>query len=423
MFIFMFDLVLIIFMLLYLCYLYYKRMKHSEYKMNDKRMKHTKYRIHNKKIYKNGIKYKKVHFNEITKWAMNKPNNTVIRSLQKTSVDLDNINNDPRNIINFKCDKNEFVICYGCSKPTRTTHPDYVFSCVKCGNLFKKNRNLSVSQINKIALVIGGRTKLGHQVVLKLLRADAKVYVTTRYPEKAVEIYNQYYDYEKWKDNLVILKLDLDTNNMEENINIMLENIKEKVIDILVICAAQTIRCREKANKEISIDEKNRYNDPKYVNSTDINSWDMKITDFNQIEMEEVFRINAIGPALIFKNCIKYINNSKHIPYIINVHAKEGLITTTKSNKHIHTNMAKIALAMFTRGIIDSKFKTNMNMKYSIHGCDPGWISVDEYYEHNKPLDVPPLDEIDGASRILYPLFKNESSKRKTRRHFNYFCY
>ena len=73
---------------------------------------------------------------------------------------------------------------------------------------------------------------------------------------------------------------------------------------------------------------------------------------------------------------------------------------------------------MLTRGLIDSQLETDLGKKFCIHGTDPGWISVDEYYEETRPWIVPPLDEIDGASRILYPLFAQLSSCRKTRRHF-----
>ena len=66
--------------------------------------------------------------------------------------------------------------------------------------------------------------------------------------------------------------------------------------------------------------------------------------------------------------------------------------------------MAKAGLAMLTLCLTKSDLKTENGKSFSIHGCDPGWISVDEYYEDSKPWDIPPLDERDGAARILYPL-------------------
>ena len=79
---------------------------------------------------------------------------------------------------------------------------------------------------------------------------------------------------------------------------------------------------------------------------------------------------------------------------------------------------------MMTRTLIEDKtLVTYRGKRFSIHGCDPGWISVDEYYENDRPFIIPPLDEIDGAARVLYPLFKKLTSYRKTRRHFEHMTY
>ncbi len=140
--------------------------------------------------------------------------------------------------------------------------------------------------------------------------------------------------------------------------------------------------------------------------------------------MEEVMRINCIGPMFLIKHLIPLLKKSSSVPYIINVHAREGLFNVNKSDKHPHTNIAKAGLVMLTRNIISMKLKTDKGISFSIHGCDPGWISVDEYYEKSSPWIVPPLDEYDGASRILFPIYKNISqSSWKTRRHFTHFKY
>ena len=149
----------------------------------------------------------------------------------------------------------------------------------------------------------------------------------------------------------------------------------------------------------------------------------MKLIDLIQEEMEEVYRINAVAPCLIVQGLLPVMRKSLVTPYIVNVHAREGLISVNKSDKHIHTNMAKAGLAMLTKCLISSKFDTEPGARFSIHGCDPGWISVDEYYENDRPWIVPPLDEIDGAARILYPIFTRQKSSSRTRRHFNQYIY
>ena len=86
--------------------------------------------------------------------------------------------------------------------------------------------------------------------------------------------------------------------------------------------------------------------------------------------------------------------------------------------------MAKCALAMLTKCIVKSKHMvTKYNEKINVHGCDPGWISIDEYYENDRPWIIPPLDEVDGAARVLFPLFMSLPSEQKTRRHFTELLY
>ncbi len=119
----------------------------------------------------------------------------------------------------------------------------------------------------------------------------------------------------------------------------------------------------------------NRYEDALFVDSRDVNSWQMKLPDLQQSEMEEVFRINAIAPCILVQQWENLLQNSKVHPYIINVHAREGLFTVEKNAKHIHTNMAKAGLAMLTKGLKSAKMKTHEGRSFSIHGCDPGWIS------------------------------------------------
>jgi hypothetical protein len=85
--------------------------------------------------------------------------------------------------------------------------------------------------------------------------------------------------------------------------------------------------------------------------------------------------------------------------------------------------MAKAAECMLTKCLISYKLTTEDEKLFSIHGVDPGWFSVDEYYQYSAPWVAPPLDEIDGAARIVFPIFKNCASSRKTRRHFHTFTY
>lgn len=69
------------------------------------------------------------------------------------------------------------------------------------------------------------------------------------------------------------------------------------------------------------------------------------------------------------------------------------------------------------------KFEPNTLQKCNIktHGVDPGWFSLDEYsaeYRIKRSLFFPPIDEIDAASRVLYPLFANKPSFSGTWRNY-----
>jgi len=370
---------------------------------------------------------------EIFNWAKEKESvNSVTRQLQDSCQNLYRFDRSEIGIRNDIFKSQESFNCYSCSRSITYSHPVYVYVCMKCGNRFQKYRHLDADLSGRVILVIGARTKLGHQIVVKLLDAGATVIGTTRYPNKALNLYQDYTEkWETWSKRLHFFpdSFDLDTNNLDSLFSSLSSFITDTLnipLTDMVFNAAQTIRCREKNTYKINEnDEKNRYGDSKFVPENMENSWNLKIEEISQQELEEVHRINAIAPFLLVKHMMPLLQkNEQFIPNIIHVHAKEGVFDTNKGNIHIHTNMAKASLHMFTKCLHDCKYKTLAGKNISIYGIDPGWISVDEYYKNNKPWIVPPLDEVDGAARILFPLFwKNIHGSGKTRRHFKTFTY
>jgi NAD(P)-dependent dehydrogenase (short-subunit alcohol dehydrogenase family) len=391
----------------------------------------------------------------IVNWAKDHGNNVITRGLIESCYDLYKYESTIPNLSKLRLP--EALLCYGCNKPVKSVHPEYLFSCTKCGSVFSKNRRLTRDLSGKVSLIIGSRTKLGHQCAIKLLDAGASVICTTRYPDKAKALFEGY-NKKEWSTRLYIYpeSLDLDTDNISGTISRLCKFIEKTFgrLDILVISAAQTIRYKEKyqyqnqypseaegsegpdgfegtreadkAEGPGGSEEKsdsNRYNDMKFVPSGVQNSWNLELYDISQKELEETYRINAAAPLIIIQSLIPIMSLSIERPYIINVHAREGLFDVRKSDKHIHTNMAKASLAMLTKCLISMGLKTNNGQRFSIHGCDPGWISIDEYFQEDRPWIVPPLDEVDGASRILYPLFRKLGSCSKTRRHYNTLTY
>ena len=371
--------------------------------------------------------------NAIHDWAAALPtNNVVTRQLQRSCHALREFDRTTAlNTTSISFARGEAVSCYGCSRPCHRTHPVYVFSCQTCGERFQKLRHLTRDMTARVALVVGARTKLGHQVVIKMLEDGATVVGTTRFPAEAFALYEQYADWPRWRDRLRFFpeSLDLDTPELgatAARLRDFVATVGGGALDVLVACAAQTIRAREKERPQKQAgDDENRYGDPRHVATDCVNSWHMRLGDVMQREMEEVFRINAVAPAILLQQLAPLLRHSVVAPYVIHVHAREGLFDVDKGDSHVHTNMAKAALAMLTKCVSNNdQLRTTAGVPIRVHGCDPGWISVDEYYEEDRPWRVPPLDEVDGAARVLFPLFKNiAGSCRKTRRHFCHLTY
>lgn len=328
------------------------------------------------------------------------------------------------------------IRCYGCSKYTEITHRSYLFSCVSCGNIFEKYRYLSRPLHEQWALVTGGRTKLGYQIVLKLLRAGAHVIPTTRQPTRALEQYRSEPDSAQWWDRLHLYMEGLDLLAADlpgeiAKLRIFVQSLTGH-LDILVNSAAQTIRAFNQP-REVVAGQTNKYGDPAKLVSTE-SSWNLRLDEVSYSEWQEVFLVNAIAPALLIAQFTPLMEGNgllrSSIPpfaYVINVHAREGLFDVCrKGNRHVHTNMAKAALAQLTRCCADRHslvLPGSAQRGIRVHGVDPGWISTDEYSDSACPWIIPPLDEVDGAARVLQPLWDELPSEPKTRRHFTLLKY
>jgi NAD(P)-dependent dehydrogenase (short-subunit alcohol dehydrogenase family) len=87
--------------------------------------------------------------------------------------------------------------------------------------------------------------------------------------------------------------------------------------------------------------------------------------------------------------------------WIINVSSMEGqFYKIYKGSTHPHTNMAKAALNMMTR-TCGSDFATD---RIWMNSVDTGWVSDENPNSWNREFTCP-LDELDGAMRVLDPIF------------------
>lgn len=93
----------------------------------------------------------------------------------------------------------------------------------------------------KVALVTGGRIKIGFEIALKLLRCGASVIITTRFPNDARRRYELQNDFSEWSNRLHIYGLDLRfIPQVEKFCEYFLAHFRQ--LDILIQNAAQTIR-------------------------------------------------------------------------------------------------------------------------------------------------------------------------------------
>jgi NAD(P)-dependent dehydrogenase (short-subunit alcohol dehydrogenase family) len=152
----------------------------------------------------------------------------------------------------------------------------------------------------------------------------------------------------------------------------------------------------------------NRFDeDRQQVDLREMNSWRLRMHEVETPELLEVQLVNAIAPYILNARLkplmVRTAGAHKHI---VNVSAIEGqFYRATKTDKHAHTNMAKAALNMMTRTSAPDFVKDGIHM----NAVDTGWITDEDPAVHAaRKAEAgfsPPLDIIDGAARIVDPVF------------------
>jgi len=148
--------------------------------------------------------------------------------------------------------------------------------------------------------------------------------------------------------------------------------------------------------------------DLQQVDLRDVNSWRLPLAQVSAVELLEVQLVNAVAPFILNARLkslmLREPTNDKHI---VNVSAVEGQFSRRlKTNKHPHTNMAKAALNMMTRTAASDYVEDGIHM----NSVDTGWVTDEDpaTLAARKTRDhgfYPPLDIVDGAARIVDPIF------------------
>ncbi len=331
--------------------------------------------------------------------------------------------------------------CYCCNETYDLAHFFYARLCPVCAIENYTKRFDSANLAGRKVILTGGRVKVGYATALRFLRNHAEVVLTTRFPALALSQFRAEKDYEDWKDRLTVYGLDL-RNLHAINQFIAYYASRFDSLDILINNAAQTIHYpadyyrpmisqEKQALKQLHAVNKLVENqtpvsdDPKLVEYTsfvqevpalnrfgqpidmrDKNSWNSLLEEVSTQELLEVNLINHIAPYILIRELKPFFLRSGFADkFIVNVTSSEGIFSySNKTKYHPHTNMTKAALNMMTRTSAQEFAEDGIYMSC----VDVGWISTGAIESLRKKQFergyIPPLDSVDGASRIFHPI-------------------
>jgi NAD(P)-dependent dehydrogenase (short-subunit alcohol dehydrogenase family) len=140
-----------------------------------------------------------------------------------------------------KAQSRELQHCYVCKQKYTMIHHFYDQLCPSCAELNFTKRTELAGLTGRVALITGGRVKIGYQAGLKLLRCGAHVIVTTRFPRDAANRYALEPDFDDWGHRLEIFGLDLrHTPSVEAFCRELIASRAR--LDFIVNNACQTVR-------------------------------------------------------------------------------------------------------------------------------------------------------------------------------------
>jgi NAD(P)-dependent dehydrogenase (short-subunit alcohol dehydrogenase family) len=389
-------------------------------------------------------------------------------------------------------------VCYVCKQPRDRVHFFYDQLCVECGDFNYAKRSQTADLTGRTALISGARVKIGYQAAILLLRAGARVIVTTRFPRDAARRYAAERDYADFRHRLAIYGLDLrHTPSVEAFARHLTE--REPRLDFVLHNACQTVRrpagfyghlmdgelgpleassvpesarallaehealtaARKKLGNgsaaphaldrahaspggpgqdfapvglsasaalsqlELLPEDRDKSElifprgeldqDQQQIDRRGVNSWRLALDEVGTVELLEVQLVNSIAPFVLNARLKSLMLRERTFDkHIVNVSAMEGqFYRRFKTDKHPHTNMAKAALNMMTRTSAPDYAKDGIFM----NSVDTGWVTDEDpaHIAARKTAENgfhPPLDIVDGAARIVDPIFDGINTGR-----------
>ncbi len=131
--------------------------------------------------------------------------------------------------------------CYVCKQKFTQLHHFYDQMCPTCAELNFFKRTETADLRGRVALLTGGRVKIGYQAGLKLLRAGAELIVTTRFPRDSAARYAEEPDFAEWGHRLEVFGLDLRHTPSVEAFCSQLLATRPR-LDFIINNACQTVR-------------------------------------------------------------------------------------------------------------------------------------------------------------------------------------
>jgi NAD(P)-dependent dehydrogenase (short-subunit alcohol dehydrogenase family) len=349
-------------------------------------------------------------------------------------------------------------VCYVCRARFNSVHFFYDQMCQTCGDFNYGKRDPQADLSGRVAMVTGSRVKIGFQAAVLLLRSGCRVLCTTRFPKDAAVRYAALPDFEDWSDRLEVHGIDL---RRVGDVEVLCETLNKRLdrLDFVIHNACQTVRrppgfydhlMRNEltdglddratsllAPREAGL-ESARWSqvpllagdaqqaafpigkldaDLQQVDLRTVNSWRLQLDEVPTVELLEVQLVNAVAPFVMnarLKGLMARSPGEDH--HIVNVSAMEGqFYRTFKSDRHPHTNMAKAALNMMTRTSAADYVQHGIHM----NSVDTGWVTDEDPVHHAQNKTEmhgfhPPLDIVDGAARIVDPIFDGLNTGKHT---------
>ena len=131
--------------------------------------------------------------------------------------------------------------CYVCKRDYSQIHHFYDQLCPACAELNWRKRSELADLRGRVALLTGGRVKIGYQAGIKLLRCGAQLIVTTRFPRDSAMRYAAEPDFKEWGNRLEIFGLDLRHTPSVESFCRQVQ-AKYSRLDFIINNACQTVR-------------------------------------------------------------------------------------------------------------------------------------------------------------------------------------